>query len=81
MSIREYIDLVEVVFGRKGVTPELDADLRRASQYQSAEAYADELNPVSRRNTDPPHIHARWEQERDRLITKWNYWRNRGMIG
>ena len=87
--MRKYIDIIDEEFASKTALKmpprelmdgDLRADIGRAREYDSAEEYADALNPVHTMNTDPPHIHDRAQRERDRLINRWNYWKEMGYI-
>jgi hypothetical protein len=93
-TIRHYIDLVEYgfqqpAFGQKGVmpgrgpeptNPKVQGELEQARKYSTAEAYADEMNPITPMNTDPPKVRDMWERENDRLLAKWNHWKTMGLI-
>ena len=90
--MRKYIDIINEEFANKSETApfkmpprelmdgDLRADVGQARQYDSAEDYADALNPISSMNHDPSHIHDRAERERERLIHRWNYWKEMGYI-
>jgi len=57
-----------------------DSPLEFARQCRSAEEYAERMNPINTRTTDPDSLHDRARWERQRLINQWTHWDRLGML-
>jgi hypothetical protein len=90
LSVRNYIDLVEGIFSRSPTIvrptvpiaqgPTVAQALANAKQYNSAEEYALDNNPVVYLRTDPPHLRDKSEREHSRLVSQWQNWKHLGLI-
>jgi hypothetical protein len=91
--MREFINIVEgfmqPAFGRKGVAPtrqitpapsQYQDEVKRASEYGSAEEYADAYNSIFPMNTDRPAVHANYQREREQLMQRWNTFRHNNWL-
>ena len=90
--MRKYIDIINEEFAEKSASApfkmpprelmdsDIRADVDTARQYDTADEYADALNPIHVMNTDPPQLHDRYERERVRLKNRWEYWKEMGYI-
>lgn len=76
-------------FGRKGVAPtrqiqpappKYQAEVERASQYGSAEEYADAYQSIHPMNTDRPQVHDNYRREREQLMSRWNAFRDHNWL-
>jgi hypothetical protein len=66
------------------VDPHLRSAVEQARQFPSAEAYADAMMADDasfvRRNTDPQHIHDRWDNMHRQMMQRWENWKGQGYL-
>lgn len=84
--------LAQPSFGRRGVPDEpmarqiiqppsqWRAEVEQARQYGSAEEFAEAMNPFHPRNTDPENIHRSYQDARNQLLKKWNFFQSRDWL-